>query len=294
MEKNDVYTEAVDFATNLELKKTSTNDILTYVFAHVKAKINELSGWTIVIDPAYTKPYYVKGETTQWELPKEVSDAIDLVFFQYPDAMLKKINYICSYNECNPFITYNPGSNPKTIDDLTFVNTTSGIPIPQEPMKGKVQIFMKLIETQLESLLTTFSKNTEVTDVNLINIIKKYDTTIVKPITFEKALIIFFTNYTTIKKSSDETTSFATLIFGSFIRVILTIYNRLTKIYSFMKSYFDNLSKSERIGLTYIPTKGKLNPFQGGRKKRYLKNKSINNKNIYKRSKKNKHTRKSK
>ena len=73
---------------------------------------------------------------------------------------------------------------------MTFVNTTSGIPIPQEPMKGKVQIFMKLIETQLESLLTTFSKNTEVTDVNLINIIKKYDTTIVKPITFEKALII--------------------------------------------------------------------------------------------------------
>jgi hypothetical protein len=43
-----------------------------------------------------------------------------------------------------------------------------------------------------------------------------------------------------------------------------------------------------------MPTKGQLKLLQGGRKKRYLKNKSINNKNIYKRSKKNKHTRKNK
>ena len=294
MEKNDVYTEAVKFAKNLELKKSSTKDILTYVFAYVKAKINELltsSGWTIAIDPASNKPHYVKGGTPQWELPKEVSDAIDLVFFQYPDAMLKKINYICSYNECESFITNRTEStNPTKITDLTFVTTTSVI--AEGPTKLKVKAIIDSIKPQLESLLTTSSKNTEVTDAALIGIIKKYDATIGAPITFEKALIIFFTNYTTIITKQDEYTSFVKLIFSPFLIAILSIYNMLQAIYSFLIEYFNNLPKGKKQ--PYMPAKGKLDLLQGGRKKRYLKNKSINNKNIYKRSKKNKHTRKSK
>jgi hypothetical protein len=276
------------------LKQKTPNDIISYVFVYVGNKIKEIlssSGWAMHIVPATNQPYYAKDGTTQWNLPSDASKAIDLVFFQFPEAMVKKFNDICSYNKCEQFITNKTQSpNPASTTDLTSVSATSVK--PTDINKIKVENIINSIKTQFNTLLTKCSKDTEVTDVKLIEIIKKYDVTTAEPITFKKALIIFFTSFAKIKMNQTEYTLFVTLIFQPFLNAIIIIYNQLNLIYSFLVNYFDNLSSVQKQA--YMPTKGQLKLLQGGRKKRYLKNKSINNKNIYKRSKKNKHTRKNK